>query len=166
MTIQHHHPPWSSPINHLSNTSDSQPSALDVARAVVVANLLQNRPGLLPPKKHLRIINTYGACARGGGRRPGYEATRPSFPPAKAWLREASRLLWMRQAIYSDVTLKIAFLVLIVAQGGFAPFLQKTCLPDVSCSHACCCLALSLCSDSGTFFITGDEQKTGYTELY
>ena len=31
-------------------------------------------PGLLPPKNHLRIINTYGACARGGGRRPGYEA--------------------------------------------------------------------------------------------
>ena len=25
-------------------------------------------------KNHLRIINTYGACARGGGRRPGFEA--------------------------------------------------------------------------------------------
>ena len=27
-----------------------------------------------PPKNHLRIINSCGACARGGGRRPGYEA--------------------------------------------------------------------------------------------
>ena len=35
---------------------------------------LASYPGLLPPKNHLRIINTYGACARGGGRRPGYEA--------------------------------------------------------------------------------------------
>ena len=35
-----------------------------------------SRPSLLPPKNHLRIINTYGACARGGGRRPGFEASK------------------------------------------------------------------------------------------
>ena len=28
-----------------------------------------------PSENHLRIINTYGACASGGGKRPGYEAT-------------------------------------------------------------------------------------------
>ena len=27
-------------------------------------------------ENHLRTINTYGACARGGGRRPGYEAAK------------------------------------------------------------------------------------------
>ena len=45
-----------------------------------------SNPGLLPPprahapyvlimRRYLRIINTYGACARGGGRKPGFEAT-------------------------------------------------------------------------------------------
>ena len=30
---------------------------------------------LLPPKILPRVIITYGACARGGGRRPGFEAS-------------------------------------------------------------------------------------------
>ena len=47
-------------------------------KLVVAWAFLASYPGLLPPKNHLRIINTYGACARGGGRRPGYEAR--AFP--------------------------------------------------------------------------------------
>ena len=33
------------------------------------------RPSALPMKILPRVIITYGACARGGGRRPGFETT-------------------------------------------------------------------------------------------
>ena len=47
------------------------------------------RPSPSEKPRPVRIINTYGACARGGGRRPGYEATlynvRPPHPPCPSY---------------------------------------------------------------------------------
>ena len=50
---------------------------------------------VLPPKILTCVIITYGACTRGGGRRPGFEATRINERDQFAWaIVLLNKVLW------------------------------------------------------------------------
>ena len=97
--------------------------------------MMKSSTRLLPPKNNLRVINTYGACARGGGKRSGYEARVGSLPLANNTCPRVPRLSTL-VPFYQSVTRTVSVVCRAYPFLGVSTVLYSMTLKFVACEHS------------------------------